>query len=227
MNRDELSELSDHLKYVGIKAVHLDRYLQRRAWGIYYSIWALSFFLFAFLTYPIELIPQEYLRDVAYIFSYTIIIAVAGYVTGVVFSKAIKLSKFENTIFRKYQANKPKNFSMSYIMLLIIVALVITGTLLLRNFAGLFLITSFLALLDIYIYRMIRKSLGRLPPEAIAAVSVFMLSDLGGALATVILRSAYYFGYFWIPTIIVWFLASVYSIYNASEELTSQDSSQE
>ena len=39
--------LGNHL---GTKAVRLDRYLQRRAWGVYYSIWAVSILLFTFLS---------------------------------------------------------------------------------------------------------------------------------------------------------------------------------
>jgi nitrogen fixation protein FixH len=228
MNQDELLALSDHLKCVGTKAVNLDRYLQRRAWGIYYSIWAFSIFLFTFLSYPFSLITSVDIQVAAYAISYVLIVIFAGYLSGLVFSKASRLARLQNVLSDKSQDKTDGGKVISYLIFFaIIVALVVIGTDLLRSLGGVILEASFLAIVDIYVYRMIRKSLGAIPLEGIAAISTFMFSNIGSAFSDIILKSPFYYGYFWIPTIIVWFIASVYAIYHSPDELQDKTDFQE
>ena len=228
MNQDELSALSDHLKCVGAKAVSLDRYLQRRAWGIYYSIWAFSIFLFIFLSYPVGLIKQSSVQIVVYIISYVLIVVFASYFSGLVFSKAKRLLNLQRDLSVLDQNDSNKNsFIGILVFILIVVAISVISSGLLRTFLGILLEVMFLALIDLYVYVMLKKSLGKIPGEGLMAVSVFMFSDIGSAVTVVIYRSGAYFEYLWIPTVIAWFLASIYSLYHARDELVDQVNMQE
>jgi hypothetical protein len=228
MNRDEIQALSEHLKCLGTKAVRLDRYLQRRAWGVYYSIWAVSILLFTFLSYPISLIRGAYLQLAAYVIAYVLIVLFASYFSGLVFSKARRLANLESDLSDHQDRNIKKKCGIGTLVLaVLIVAIIIIGSDLLRTAIGVLLEVIILALIDLYVYRMLVKSLGKIPFEGLMAVSVFMFSDVGSAATVFIYRSPEYFGYLWIPTIFAWFIASIYSIYHARDELVVQIDSQE
>jgi ABC-type Na+ efflux pump permease subunit len=228
MNRDEISALSEHLKCLGIKAVKLDRYLQRRAWGIYYSIWATSIFLFTFLSYPIGLIKETYLQLGAYFISYAVIIISASYFSGIVFSKAKRLANLQRNLSGINNEDSNKN-SLTGILLFIvlIVALIVISSGLLRTFLGIILEVTALGLVDLYVYHMLKRSLNKIPYEGLMAVSVFIFSDIGSAVTAIIFRSPEYFLYLWIPTIVIWFFASIYALYHARDELIDRADLQE
>ena len=220
MNQDELSALSEHLKCVGTKAVSLDRYLQRRAWGIYYSIWAFSIFLFLFLSYPIDLIRLFYVQIIVYIASYIIIVVFASYFSGLVFSRAKRLASLQRDLSNLDKREPMKNSLIGILLIiLLIAAIILISSGLLRTFLGILLEVTFLAFIDLYVYNMIKRSLGKIPYEGWMAVSVFIFSDIGSALTVIIFRSPEYFEYLWIPTVVAWFLASIYSLYHARDEL--------
>jgi|GEM_PF-2076367 hypothetical protein len=228
MNQDELLALSDHLKCVGTKAVNLDRYLQRRAWGIYYSIWAFSIFLFIFLSYPIGYINQGYIQLLAYITSYVLIVFFASYFSGMVFSKAKRLVNLQRSLSYPQQMDPEKNSFIGILLIVLLVAAIsLISSGLLKTSLGILLEVSFLGFVDFYVYRMLKKSLGKIPYEGLMAVSFFMFSNIGSAITVIIYRSSEYFEYLWIPTVIVWFLASIYSLYHARDELVNQPDMQE
>ena len=179
MNRDEIQALSEHLKCLGTKAVRLDRYLQRRAWGVYYSIWAVSILLFTFLSYPISLIRGAYLQLAAYVIAYVLIVLFASYFSGLVFSKARRLANLESDLSDHQDRNIKKKCGIGTLVLaVLIVAIIIIGSDLLRTAIGVLLEVIILALIDLYVYRMLGKSLGKIPFEGLMAVSVFMFSDV-------------------------------------------------
>ena len=49
MSDQQTEEIARQLICVGNRAVVMERYLLRKAWGIYYAIWALSILLFIYL----------------------------------------------------------------------------------------------------------------------------------------------------------------------------------
>lgn len=228
MNRDELLALSEHLRCLGTKTVRLERYLQRRAWGVYYSIWAASILLFILLPYSIDFISRPYLQLAAYVVSYVVIILIASFSSGLVFSKAKRLASLERNLSENQGDDIKKNSSSGIlIFIILIIAIVIIGSGLLKTFIGILLEFAFLAFVDLYVYRMLEKSFDKIPVEGLMAVSFFMFSDIGSAASSLIFRNSEYFGYFWIPAIFAWFLASIYSLYHASDDLVEQADSKE
>lgn len=228
MNRDEILTLSEHLQCLGTKALTLDRYLQRKAWGIYYSVWAASILLFILIPYPIGLIRQPYIQLAAYVVLYMLIMSFAFAFSWKGFSKAERLSSLERDLSQShYNSLKQKARSRTLIYIVIMLAVLILSSCFLRSFIGALLEFTFLALVDLYLYSTLGKSLGKIPIEGLIAVSVFMFSDIGSFLILAIFRNPVYISYFWIPTILVWFFASIYSLYHASDGLSEQIISRE
>ncbi|WP_393971782.1 hypothetical protein OXIME_000366 [Oxyplasma meridianum] len=224
MNEDDISKILDRLKCVGMKATRLDRYIIAKAWGIYYAIWALSILLFSGLPYLFYLIKQPFIQTVAFLVSYLVIIVSASYITGLVFSKAARLSKL-NSVLKMDSKREPERNSWIglSIFIAIIIAIVIIGSDVLLNSIGSLVAAAIFILIAIYVYSMIKKSLGRVPLEGLIAVSAFIFSAVGGWLSVLIFHSSEYYGDFWIPTIITWFLASFISLFNATNAISDAD----
>ena len=79
----------------------------------------------------------------------------------------------------------------------------------------------FFLLLDIYIYHTLKVSFGKVPPEGLLAVFAFGFSAASSFIVGVIFQHYEYFEILWIPTIAAWFLASLYSLFKAPEDLVS------
>lgn len=228
MNSDELSALSNHLKCVGIKAVNIDRYLMRRAWAIYYSIWAFSIFLFIFISYPIGFIRQGYIQLSTFIVSYILIVIFASYFSGIAFAKARRLASPQRNLSNVDNKDTDKNSLTGILVFILIIAvMIIISSGIIRTILGILSEAAFLGFIDMYVYRMLKKSLGRTPYEGLMAVFVFLFSDIGSALSVIIFRSSEYFAYFWIPTVAAWFLASIYSMFHSGDELANNPEMQE
>ena len=97
------------------------------------------------------------------------------------------------------------------------VTLLATG--LLKTFDGVLFEAVNLGLVAIFVHRFVSQSMGRVPLEAIIAISMFVLSDVVGTISVIITRGGTYYAYSWIPTVAVWLLASVLSFVNAGNEL--------
>ena len=77
MTDHQIEDVARQLICVGNRAMAMERYILRRAWGIYYAIWALSILLFIYITNTLSPIKHPIFQEVACGTSYGIIIAVA------------------------------------------------------------------------------------------------------------------------------------------------------
>ena len=77
MSDQQIEDIARQLICVGNRAVAMERYILRRAWGIYYAIWTLSILLFIYIPNILSPIKHPIFQDVAFGTSYGIIIAVA------------------------------------------------------------------------------------------------------------------------------------------------------
>lgn len=218
MTEEDYGEILEHLRKIGGRAVRLDRYLMKRAWGVYYLIWATSILLFSSLPFLFNLIHQPDVQLVSYLVVYIIIVVVATYFTGLVFRKAVMLSKLEDSLNKHAkQSGFFGNNLGPIVFLALIVALVIIGSSFIQNMVGIIVETALLFVIDVYVYRSLKGSLGRVPIEGIIAVLAFGFSDIGSGVSVIVLNTSMYFGYFWGVTIVAWILASLYSFYAARD----------
>ena len=227
MTDQETEHIAQQLLCVGNRAVVMERYLLRRAWGIYYAIWALSILLFIYLPNLLNPIRPVLLQDIAFGSSYAAIIAVSGYISGLVFSRAARAAKLQGDL----AGNSRRNFKdaiinyTTLILLFLLVILLATG--LFKFFFGVFMEAVILVLVAVYVYRWVTRSLGKVPPEAAMAIVTFILSDICSTISVIVTRGAFYYADIWIPTVAAWFLASIISFANAGDELLQNVSQEE
>ena len=227
MTDQETEHIAQHLLCVGKRAMVMERYLLRRAWGIYYAIWALSILLFIYLPNLLNPIRPVFLQDLVFGAAYSAIIAVSGYFSGVVFSRAARAAKLQGYLSGNFKRNF-KDAIINYttmILLFILVILLATG--LFKFFFGVFMESMILVLVAVYVYRWVIRSLGKIPPEAALAIITFILSDIFSTVSVIVTRGAFYYADIWIPTVAAWFLASIISFANAGDELLQNVSQEE
>ncbi|MDS0257164.1 hypothetical protein ApAK_05685 [Thermoplasmatales archaeon AK] len=227
MIESDYEKISKQLLCAGNKAVRTVRYLLRRAWGKYYAIWALSIFLFIYIPNFLNQLTSTLLQDVAFSVSYGSIIVVSSYLTGLTFEKVARTAKLQKALYR-YPRRNLKDIILRnafFVAILILVVLLATGFF--RTFFGLFLEAVILAMIPVYIYRGVLQSLGIIPFEANLAIGSFIFSDVGSALSVILTRSAYYYPEFWVPTMIMWFMASILSFANAGDDLINNINQEE
>ncbi len=87
MSDQQTENIAQQLICVGNRAVVMERYLLRRAWGIYYAIWSLSILLFIYIPEFLNPIKSVVLQDFAFILSYGVIIAGGFLLLGIDFQK--------------------------------------------------------------------------------------------------------------------------------------------
>jgi hypothetical protein len=219
MSDQGTEDIAQQLICVGNRAVTMERYLLRRAWGIYYAIWALSILFFIYIPVFLNPIKSVVLQDFAFTISYGIVIAVASYFSGLTFRKIARTAKLQRALSKPPKLSL-KDLMLKYSVLIVLFLLVILlATGFFRSLHGVCLEAAILAIIPFYIYRGVSQSLGKVPVEAILAIGVFLFSDLGSAVSIILTRGAYYYPEFWVPTVIAWFLASIFSFANSGEEL--------
>lgn len=228
MKSDELSELQMHLRATGMDAIMNERYLMRRAWGLYYGIWALSILLFEVDGYGIFPIESQLIQNVVYVSIDVAIIAVAMYVTSMVFGKAKRLSLLRRDLDTTKRDNKRRRkYAGPVVFIFILLAALIIGSSLLRTPVGVTLEVGALFAVGIYIHFNQKATFESIPLEGRLAVIVFLASDLASGLSVVLTKKATYFGLLWIPTIIMWTVASFASIYYSVDDLMESKNQEE
>ncbi len=219
MTDHQIEDVARQLICVGNRAMAMERYILRRAWGIYYAIWALAILLFIYIPNILNPIRQPIFQDVAFGISYGIIIAAASYFSGFVFSRAAMASKLQKSLSR-VRSKSLKDGVLKYALLAaLILMVVLLATGIFKTFDGVLFEAVTLGLVAIFVYRFVSQSMGRVPFEAIIAIGMFVLSDVVGTISVIITRGGTYYAYAWIPTVAVWLLASVLSFVNAGDEL--------
>ena len=227
MSDQQTENVAQQLLCIGNRAVVMERYLLRRAWGIYYAIWALSILLFIYIPEFLNPIKSVVLQDSAFILSYGVIIAVASYFSGLTFRKIARTAKLQRALLNPPEISLKDRMLKYSVLIVLFLLVVLLATAFFRSLYGVFLEAAILAMIPLYIYRGVSQSMGRITFEAILAIGVFLLSDIGSAVSIILTKGAYYYPEFWVPTVIAWFLASIFSFANSGEELLHNTSQEE
>jgi len=207
------------LSHAADRALTFQSYLIRRAWGVYYAIWAaalVTFFVFPALV--AEAYPSlSFLGEITY---YALILAVLGLATWATswsFGQTFRALNFRRAVHRE----GPHHWHF-YLFLTIGLAtfVAILAVAYLSSFAGLLALDAALAVINIWILVAVRDTFARVPPEGSIAVGTYAVSVVGSATALVLTHSQSWFGAFWVVAIIGWSFSAVYALYHAPEEMT-------
>lgn len=220
MSERNVREILDILRSHGEQALAFDAFAFRRAFGIYYSVWAATIASFVFLPYVVPYALPPGLQQFAYPAIYILAGVIATLFSTKIFSEAGKIIKLKNSV-EGYSANRKRRSWIRVVDWLFIILLMFLLSVSFHSMIRFVLLFIFLIGIDFYVYNTLRKTFGKLPPEGIFATVVFGFSTISSFAFGILLGDPVYFDIFWIPTIIGWFGASLYSLYRAPEDLVS------
>lgn len=218
MNEGSIREIFERLKSTGEQALAFDAFVFRRAFGVYYSVWALSIALFISFPLIISYLVPEDVQVFAYPLFYSLVGVLATLYTTKVFSKARGIIRFRKAVKGLDLGEKRRNWRYYYVWAMIVLVMILFSVSF-NSVLRFVLLFIFLVAFDFYIYHILKASFGKVPVEGLLATYVYGFSAFSSFFIGIILRHYLFFEILWIPTIVVWFLASLYSLYRAPEDL--------
>jgi hypothetical protein len=202
------------LKLLAIKALKFQQYILRRAWGLYYAVWSLSFVLWLILPYSVSIFYPK-AGFYAYLFAYSLPALVGMVVTNWIFRRARRTIELRRLTFGR---SKKSAASTNLIPWLIFFAIILSAFIF-PNVTFYYVYSGFLVILDYFIYKTLRYSFERIPVEGYIAIATFTLSVAITAIALTFTKSYFIFILGWTPSIAGWLFSSIYSLYHAPESM--------
>ena len=220
--KEEIGELIQ----IGKKAVKFQNFLMKRAFGLFYGVWAVDLLII--------LVSQQFLSSFL-----SSLLPYAGIITGLfvsqnVFRRSITTTRYRYRIERKQNSRKVQIPGLIIKFLLILTAIEIILDLL--NYEGVFIISAYLSpllfltivfLAALASFFMSYSSLGRITAENVIFSGSLLLA---GILELVVdssrtLGTSYGFLLIviWSLTVASWMVSSIISLYTSAEDLVVLD----
>lgn len=201
------------------RALAFQAYILRRAWGVYYAVWASAFlFFFAFPAIGgATLLGFSWWGPALFIGGYAGISLGAMVATGRIFGRA-------HGSLRLYRARGLFPARTSPLLPALLLLTVVVGVILLAfaaggNLVGYMVQDLALGAIILWVFSSLRGSFPRIPPEGFVALGTFAGSILLSAGAFFWTRDAGYFALAWGLATGGWFFSALYALYHAPEEM--------
>jgi hypothetical protein len=219
--------IKDFLSAMGKKSMSLYRYSTRRAFGIYYSIWAMAIFFFVFFFPQLTIfIPEDIPGAISVILMFFGVFFIATYFTVRVFTRAGKAMNLEDVFHTGRKHIWIRAYQLSNILFITVFLSVVVFFSLRSSgsaFLGYIVMYSMLFAISLYLLLYLKISLSRIPLEGYVASFSYMFSSLASILIILIFRPVAFpempIQLAWSPTIIAWIFSSMYAFYMAPGEL--------
>lgn len=218
----------DDITYINKKAIKFERFIIRRAYGLYYLIWA--FAIFEFLIAPFILSSLHinlYYFYIIYAISYIITLYIAIELSKHLFSKVYKTYKLE------YNEDKKKFKPVNYIYIIIIIILLILFSYFFQK--EYFYYAMFLYIVNVLLFSFglnilgyLRLSFKKIPFEGYIAFYSYDISAIGTIIFFIIssflFKNIVYYSFLpWFIAISGWLFSSYYAIYHAPDEVVDNE----
>ncbi len=211
------------LEAIAERALTFQRYILRRAWGIYYAVWTVAFAAFVlinFLPIPANLSQNILASELIFGTLYGSIGLAAGVATIRIFGNAHRTLRLHRILTRDRQG-KAKTYSFLigwWASLYVIIAL---------SFAffgqhALSVLFASLFSVEIFIYYQMRISFpNRMPFEGKVALLSYGFGTTFSFLTSLFIYNSLIFTIGWGSILIVWLFCALYALRHASEELAA------
>ena len=209
------------------RALNFEKFILRRAYGLYYLVWA--FAILEFIGSP--LILEHIYSNLTYF----IIIYLMGYfitlIIGIILSRRIFLKVFRTYKFRNRSIYKEKK-KIYYLYPAVILLTIVFSYLLQRPlfFQGLYVysINILLFLFGFQLFKYIKISFESVPPEGYVAFYTYIASAAGSILffivSSEIFKNLILYSFIpWALALFGWFFCAFYAIYHAPDEVVNNE----
>lgn len=201
------------------RALVFQAYLLRRAWGVYYLIWAaalVGFFVVpGVLTGPLA--PTTDLELVLY-YGYLLgVIALAIWGTSWAFTQSARAAWLRDALEGR-RRSRQRFFQILWIGLVIAAAVFAVSYF--SSYAGLLVLDAALGGIILWVTVEVRLWFHPPPPESALAIGSYATSVVGSALALVLTHNQTLYSALWLIATLGWAAAGAYALYHAPEEMT-------
>jgi hypothetical protein len=210
---------AEALGRIADRALVFQSFLLRRAWGVYYAIWAAA--IAAFFVFPalaaVPLLSLSWWGPLIYnaVIVGVFLIAVGG--TSWTVGHTYRAISFQDA-----RANRKagRHRFVLYLVFGLAILIAITAVATLSSFLGLLVLDACLGVLNFQILLTVRRVFPRIPPEGSVALGTYAASVLGSAAVLLVTHNQLWFGLFWVIAIAGWAFSALYALYHAPEEMT-------
>ncbi len=204
------------------RALIFQRYIFKRAWGIYYAVWASTFAIYFFLPSLLSLIRLSPNLGNDY---YLLIIDLAvSVVAGAASGRIIERARMASFVQSSFQRPKPSLFQRRKKLFAIwwiayFSAIIVSDVLFRAHLVSIvFGLATTGTLVFYYALKMCFQE--SMPREGVIAISIFGIAATSSFVISLFNTSSILYATIWGVTILVWFGASFYSLLHIDEELT-------
>lgn len=204
------------------RALVFQRYIFKKAWGIYYAVWASTFAIYFFLPSFLSLFGlSPNLGNDYYLLLIDLAVSlVAGATSGRIIERARMASFVQSTLQRPKPSLFERRKKLFAIWWIVYFSVIIVSAVLFR--AHLISIVFGLATTGTFVfYYALRMCFQEsIPSEGVIAVSIFGIASTSSFGISLFNTNSIVYAIIWGVTILVWFGASFYSLLHIDEELT-------
>lgn len=198
-----------------------EEYVLRRAYGVYYAVWATGFLAYVSVPYFILRLPNE-LIWVAYLLGYGVTSLLLMTITSRVFFTAQRTLRLRRSLDRRGVWGRFGKRSLTGFLLFFGLFFgIATASVYLLGGRGISIYFAALVVFGGYLARQIKASFGRLSAEGLVAVISYGAASVASAVA-----AAYgvwgYVAAAWVVAAACWLFSSLYALYRAPEEYASR-----
>jgi len=200
------------------RALTFQSYLLRRAWGVYYAIWAaaIAAYILVPATFATRIPAFAPGTTVAYYGFLVAVTVVATWATSWTFGQTLRAIRLREARTARFASRR--RFVLWLAIGLAIFALIVLVAAQ-SSFAGLLVLDACLGVLNLWILLAVRRSFARIPAEATIAIGTYATSVVGSTVALLLTGSQTWFALPWVVALLGWGFSAVYALYHAPEEL--------
>lgn len=206
------------------RALVFQNYIFKKAWGIYYALWACAFAIYFFFPSFLRLLnASPFFVSLDFLLVVNLAIsAVIGCTSGQLLERARKTVSVRNALMiPKSPFDKRGNLFhlwwVAYFFVIIIVGVFFNAHLLSVVFGLATTVTL------VFYYALMSSFPGNPPPEGLVAIASFGIAATVSFAISLITAGTAIYGIIWGITILIWIGASIVSLLHANEELTKDE----
>jgi hypothetical protein len=219
MSEDDSGATVTTLEQLALRALNFQRYIYRRAWGIYYALWAVAYIAFVVG----GIIPfQNYFSPNFIWVPYLLIYGGGGWASGIASALIFKNASRIVSLRKAVGLHRPVRGRSDYLMWAwwLAFAIVAVSVFIFLPAVALPIYFAMLVGVEIFIYYTLQLSFPRqIPLEGKLALASYGFSVVLSFFATLLTSSFLLVDITWIVTIGIWMFCSIYALWQAPEEL--------
>ena len=216
MSAEDEEVLVREMLQIGQRALRFEEYVLRRAWGVYYAVWALAFIMYFSVPSIINIVsPSLVSNPYPYFLGYGLVGGSAGWATYLNFEKVYRTIRLKRALSGGRQVNRRLGFAAwsligtSFFLLFFVPYRLLGLKGLSVGYLGLIYVV-------VWIYTALKRTFTSFPLEGVLAMASLASSCVLSVYS--ILEEQYFVEEAsWLLTTLVWVFCALYALYHAPD----------